>query len=137
MKTVTTEIPAKVTKSVYECDYCSFQAPVPAAVKHHEFEKHQIKARHVIEGIEFYWLEDQQDFENLVGFYDHRADGHFDDTGWYWIHNEDDYDNEDYHQHIIDIRPIDNFIRSLKYDIVWAENEIKEAQELISKGRNE
>src|SRR5271157_453441 len=96
MKTIITEVPAitaKITKTTYACDICGFEAPMTQTIKHHEFEKHQVKARHTIDGIEFFWMDDRKDFDNLVDsdIYG-RVDGKFSVAGWYGV-KEDECDS--------------------------------------------
>lgn len=133
MKTVITEVPTKVTKTLYACDHCPFNSPTPNAVKHHEFAKHQVKEQTLIGGIEFYWLDNQQDMDNLKnGLTSGYVNGVFKEAGWYGV-EEDEYAGDDYGEYNIYIRTIDSFIDSWKCDIEQATGSIDFAQKLMNR----
>jgi hypothetical protein len=129
MKTITTEVPSKVTKTIYECDHCPFNASLPQVVKYHEFQSHQMKTTTTINGVRFFWMDCRQDFDNLVeNGIRVRVCGEFKEIGWYGIQEDE---GDDYDEYTVDIRYISEFIQVWTYEIEWAQKVIKEAQELM------
>ena len=138
MKTMTNKKVVEVEEfeQIYECDSCGFQAKYSYDVAEHEFNMHQVKASHDVNGQKFYWLDNQQDMDNLIsgGSSYGRTSGAFYGPDWYGIYVYEEpatYYNSYYEDDQATIRSIDWFIEMWNNRVEDANHSLSDAYKLL------